>query len=652
MASKHVVAKFLTLTFGLIVPVYIAAQTPQFTIQDVGTLPDLPACNGTAISQSGNVAGYCTATFGQDLLLNNITTHVFLSSNGVLTDLNVTYPPTGAVPTAVNDSGVVVGGTLSLNIEDSTGSVSPFIYQNGAVQPFTGPLQSLLPLGINNNSQMIGTFIEIGSYSLNYFVNSKAVLDPLAGGGTLTDLAAVTNGGGAAGFGINSTGTVAGASVAQNATSITPMLWQNLTPQPLPLLTNYSQGIATAINDSGVAAGVAFDLDFETLTDLSATAHAVLFSNGSVTDLGVLQGDVSSTAIAINNSGSVVGFSSNQPPDFTLQLAGLFYPPANNYHAFLYSGGKMYNLVNQLVNGAGWQLSFAMGINNAGQIVGTGFYEGPGGAATVQRAFLLTPVPGPSITSIVGAGFSTPAVTTISPNGLFTIFGSDLASGTAGLTAGEIVNNQLPTNLGGTCVESGTTKWGLFYVSPKQINVVAGELPASGTVPVTVITGCGTANEVLSASFNAPVAATAPEFLYFLENSNGQNPIATIEPNGAYVGTPGLIAGATFAPAHVGDVLTAFGVGWGPTTSPNPPGTIASAIASLTSNYKLTLGGTPVDSVLYAGVSPTYAGLYQVDFTVPSGVSAGNQPLVLTLDEPGADPGISTSPTAYIAIGN
>jgi uncharacterized protein (TIGR03437 family) len=645
MASKHVVAKFLTLTFSLIVPRYVAAQTPQFTIQDVGTLPDLPACNGTAISQSGNVAGFCTATFGQDLLLNNITTHVFLSSNGALTDLNVTYPPTGAVPTAVNDSGVVVGGTLSLNLAASTGSVSPFIYENGALQPFTGPLQSLLPLGVNNNSQVIGTFIEIGSYSLNYFVNSKAVLDPLAGG-TLTDLAAITNGGGSAGFGINSTGVVAGASVADNATNITPMLWQNLTPQPLPLLANYSQGIATAVNDSGVAAGVAFDLDFESLIDPSATAHAVLFSNGSVTDLGVLQGDICSAASAINNSGSVVGFSSNQPPDFTLQLAGLFYPPANNYHAFLYSGGKMYNLANQLVNGTGWQLSFAMGINNAGQIVGTGFYEGPNGAATVQRAFLLTPVPGPSITSIVGAGFSTPAVNTISPNGLFTIFGSDLASGTAGLTAGEIVNNQLPTNLGGTCVESGTTKWGLFYVSPGQINVVAGELPASGTAPVTVVTSCGTANEVVSASFNVPVAATAPEFLYFLENSNGQNPIAATDATTfAYIGTPGLIPGATFTPARVGETLTAYGVGWGPTTSSIPPGTVASAIASLTSKYTLTLGGTPVD-VLYAGVSPTYAGLYQVDFTVPTGVSAGNQPLVLTVD------GVSTSPTAYIAVAN
>ncbi len=177
----------------------------------------------------------------------------------------------------------------------------------------------------------------------------------------------------------------------------------------------------------------------------------------------VLQGDYSSFAAGINNSGSVVGFSSNQPPDFTLQLAGLFYPPGSNYHAFLYTGGKMYDLSKQLVNGAGWQLSFATAINNAGQIVGTGLFEGAGGAGsgTVQRAFLLTPVPGPSITNVVGAGFSTPSVTSISPNGLFTIFGSELASAQTFLTSTDIVNNQLPTNLGGTCVESGTTKWSL-----------------------------------------------------------------------------------------------------------------------------------------------------------------------------------------------
>src|SRR5580698_6038496 len=586
----------------------VAAQTPRFTIQDLGTLPDLPSCNGTALSQSGNVAGYCTATLGQDLLLNSQATHVFLYSKGAMKDLNVTFPPTGVVATAVNDSGVVVGGALTLDLVDVSGSVSPFIYQNGAVQPASGPLESLLPLGVNNAGQMIGTSLEIGSSTLNYFVNSKALLDPLSGG-TLTQLIGPTSGGGSAAFGINSNGVVAGASVGQNATNITPTLWQNLTPQALPLLANFQQGIATAINDSGAAAGVAFTLNFEALHDTTGKSRAVLFDNGSVTDLGVLQGDVSSAASSINNSGSVVGFSTNQPPDFTLQLASLFYPPAANYHAFIYSGGKMYDLTNQLVNGTGWKLSFATQINNAGQIVGTGLFAAPG-ADTVQRAFLLTPVPGPTINSVVGAGFSTPSVTTISPNGLFTIFGTELASGTAGLTGSDIVNNQLPTNLGGTCVESGTTKLGLFYVSAGQVNALAGTLPASGTVPLTVVTNCGTTNEIATAPVNVPVAPVAPEFLYFLEASNGQNPVATIQQNGAYVGNPGLIAGANFAPAKAGDVLTAFGVGWGATTSTSPVGSVATAVASLTNPYSLTLGGAEAD-IIYAGVSPTFAGLYQ-----------------------------------------
>lgn len=414
-------------------------------------------------------------------------------------------------------------------------------------------------------------------------------------------------------------------------------------PQALPILSGYLQGIATSVNDSGVAAGIAFDVNFTLLRDPGARAHAVLFSNGSVADLGVLPNDVSSLAMSINNSGSVVGFSSGKPPDFTLHLAAFFDPPASNYHAFIYTGGKMYDLTKQLVNGAGWKLSFATQINNAGQIAGTGLFEGSDGA-TVQRAFLLTPLAGPSIGSIVGAGFSTPEVTSISPNGVFTIFGNELASTSQGL--GQIVANQLPTNLAGTCVESGATKWNLYYVSPGQINALAGQLPASGTVPVTVVTNCGTANEVTSAAMNVPVAAVAPEFLYFLENSNGDNPVAAVDATtNVYVGSPGLITGATFAPVHAADIITAYGVGWGATTSSDPIGTLASGAAKITSAYSLTLGGMPVN-VSYIGLSPDSAGLYQVNFTVPSGLAAGNQPLVLTVDR------AATSSTAYIAVSN
>jgi uncharacterized protein (TIGR03437 family) len=636
MALKPILTKLLHSFACLAAPVLLFAQGPQFTIQDLGTLPNLPACSGTALSQSGNVVGYCTGAPGENLLIAipAPTTHVFLYSKGVMTDLNVTSPTT-AFPTGVNDSGVVVGGAVAVNLLAETASAAPFIYENGSVQSGSGQIQSALPLAVNNSGQMVATSLQVAGGNFNFFVSSQAFLDPLSGG-TVTQLESPSSGGSAAAFGINSTGLVAGASVAQNAEVIKPLLWQNDTPQPLPLLSGYANALASSVNDSGVAAGVAFTIDFTKLTDTHAIGHAVLFNtNGTITDLGVLPGDVSSAASSINNSGSVVGFSSNAPPTFGVQLTAYFSSPASKYHAFIYSGGTVYNLTSQLVNGAGWQLSFATQINNAGQIVGSGLING------AQHAFLLTPVTGPSVGNIVGAAFSTPGVKNLSSNGVFTIFGSALAASAQG--DGTLVDNQLPTNLGGTCVESGGTKWNLFYVSPGQLNVLAGDVPTSGTVPVQVITNCGTSNEVASAAVNVPVGAVSPEFLYFLETSTGQNPVAAVEATtNAYVGTPGLIPGATFAPAHAGDVLTAYGVGWGPTSPAVSIGTLAAGAAQLTSSYSLTLGGKTA-AISYIGLSPDSAGLYQVNFTVPAGLS-GNQPLVLTVD------GVTTTSNAFIPI--
>lgn len=626
----------------------LRAQAPQFTIQDLGTLPNLPACNGTALSQSGIVVGYCTGSAGQNLILNTPQTDAFLYSNGTMTALGVTALTT-PIPTGVNDSSAVVGGALNLNLLAGTASASSFVYENGAVQPASGKLSSSFLFALNNAGQSVGTLIEVNTSKKSFFIEAGGFQYVLAGGAQ-TSLTA-PNGATAASFGINpKSAFIAGGASGSNASAVSPVLWQNLTPQSLPLLSSYPQGIATSVNDSGAAAGVAFSLSFTQLIDPSAVAHAVLYNNGSVTDLGVLPGDSTSMASSINNSGTVVGFSSTALPDATLHLAALLYPPSSKYHAFIYTGGKLYNLTSQVVNGSGWQLSFATQINDAGQIVGSGIFTDSDGN-TEQHAFLLTPATnGPSITSVEGAAFSTPPVTTISPNGVFTIFGSKLAAATTYLSSSDIVNDQLPPNLGGTCVESGTSKWALSFVSPGQINVVAGapaSLPITARLntPVTVVTNCGTANEVASAAVMVPETAVSPEFLYFLENSTGENPVAAIEQSGAYVGAPGLLAGATFTTAKAGDVLTAFGVGWGPTTSNAVPGTIATAAASLTSSYSLTLGGMSVQAT-YAGLSPQAAGLYQINFTVPSGVPAGNQALVLTVDS------VATSPTAYIAIGN
>jgi uncharacterized protein (TIGR03437 family) len=644
MPAKRFLFCFLVLCAGAY------AQPPQFTIQDLGTLPNLPACTASGLSQSGNVTGYCLASAVPNLLGNPIT-HGFLYSKGAMMDLGLTAQST-PVPMAVNDSGVVTGAYLS--VAGPTFTATPFvIQQDGSVTLPQGQMQDVLPFALNNAGQLAGTLLQASPGAVNLFVNNSAVLYSVSSGATtILDT-------GAAALGINSSGTVAGALFSADGTEAAPLLWQDgkrLYPEdPGGFFQQYA---ATSVNDVGGAAGLAFNINLTRPMDSLADAYAMVFNNTGLyaygAEIGGVAADGGGIATSINNSDWIVGFSTTDLPDFTLQLHAILYAPESTYGAFLYADGKVYDLNTLLTNATGWHLAYATAINNAGQIAGTGIFQGPNGVE--QHAFLLTPtaaLPGPSITGVEGAGLSVPAVTSISANGLFTIFGNYFALSPAGVLYDPAFilnnNNELPTNLSGTCVESGNTKWGLFYASPGQINALAGEVPSAGTVPVSVISNCGTPYEVASPVMNVPAAAEAPEFLYFVQNANGQDPVAAVDfTTGIDVGTPGpptSFIGATFAPVQAGDVVIAYGVGWGATTSTDPIGKLASGIARLTNPYSLTLGGIPV-TVSYAGLSPGSAGLYQINFSVPSGLTSGNLPLVLTVN------GVSSPPAAYITVTN
>jgi uncharacterized protein (TIGR03437 family) len=623
--------------FFLLLPILAFAQ-PQYTIQDLGSLPNLPSCTGTAISQAGLVTGYCNAAGGS--IVFGVDTHAFLYSKGVLTDLGAVNQP--AVPTGVNDSGVVVGGYVDINLETGI-AVSPFLYQNGAIQPFAGIPAATLPLGLTNSGQSAATQITAGGQ--NIFVSSHAFQITTAG--TSTALSP-SSGSQAVAFGISPSGAWisggSGSAVGQQLGSQTPTLWNNGTAQALPLVPNFTYASMTGVNDSGMAAGMAFTYHFPDLQDKNATGHAVLYNNGAMTDLGTLVNDACSAALGINNSGTIVGYSSGQVPDVTLMFGPLLEAASGSSHAFVYMNGTMYDLNRQLVSGAGWQLTSAIAINNAGQIVGTGLIQ------QQQHAFLLTPVvppPPPTINSVVGAGLSVPAVNSLSANGLFTIFGTGFAAAgvSQNVTPADLTNNALPTNLANTCVQGGTAKWSLIFVSATQINAVADPLSTSGNLPVSVITNCGQANETPTAAMNVTVAAVTPQFLFDVQNPSGQNEIVATEQSGAQVGPTGLVPGGVpFTPAHAGDILTAYGVGWGTTAPAAVVGSLApSGTADLTGKYTLTVGGKTA-AISYAGLAPTFAGLYQIDFTVPAGLTAGNQPIVLTVD------GVSTPVGAFLAV--
>ena len=129
----------------------------------------------------------------------------------------------------------------------------------------------------------------------------------------------------------------------------------------------------SGINASGQVVGHAYVA--------SGIYHAFLWENGVMRDLGTLGGSSGSDAYGINASGQVVGSS---------------YAAGGWAHAFLWEDGVMYDLNSLIPSGSG-VLGGAYGINDLGQIVGVG--RNP-----ASRAFLLTPIPEPSVVALVALG--------------------------------------------------------------------------------------------------------------------------------------------------------------------------------------------------------------------------------------------------------
>jgi uncharacterized protein (TIGR03437 family) len=81
--------------------------------------------------------------------------------------------------------------------------------------------------------------------------------------------------------------------------------------------------------------------------------------------------------------------------------------------------------------------------------------------------------------------------------------------------------------------------------------------------------------------------------------------------------------------AKVGDALTIYAIGLGPTTPQvisGQPAPATSPLASVTSPALVNFGAGPggiFATPLFVGLSPNYAGLYQINVVVPPGVPKG-----------------------------
>jgi uncharacterized protein (TIGR03437 family) len=215
----------------------------------------------------------------------------------------------------------------------------------------------------------------------------------------------------------------------------------------------------------------------------------------------------------------------------------------------------------------------------------------------------------PRVNGIVNAAISGAAVPfVIAPGGYITIYGTNLSNSSTDTSAASL---PLSDMLNGTQVTIGELPMPLLYASSGQINaLVPQELGPNNSYPLVVMTGTGS-----TASATVMVQELQPG-IYTADQSGSGAGIVTNALTGQ------LINAAN--PAHAFDYLSVFCTGLGPLVGPNgqlEPADGAAAPTTVTfqtiAKVSVTIGGVDAP-VLFSGLAPGFAGLYQVNIQVPA----------------------------------
>ena len=202
----------------------------------------------------------------------------------------------------------------------------------------------------------------------------------------------------------------------------------------------------------------------------------------------------------------------------------------------------------------------------------------------------------------------------LAPNTIGSVYGQNLSTTTATLTGADLsVSGELPTRLPGTDthVLMNGVEATPFYIAPGQINFLVPPNLLPGRITFVVVAE-GRAGPLLELDLQV----TAPA-LFLLD---AQDVVAT-HVDGSVV-TP-------TNPARPGAIVILYATGLGPTNPAIVPGWIPLAAASLVpeSGFQILLDGQPVPpaDVLYAGIAPYCAGLYQINLLLPAGTGLNPQ---------------------------
>ncbi len=236
------------------------------------------------------------------------------------------------------------------------------------------------------------------------------------------------------------------------------------------------------------------------------------------------------------------------------------------------------------------------------------------GTSSISGALEASPAPSVSAGGVVSAA-NFAANQPLAPGAFAAIFGSNLSPG-----LNQSAKLPLSLELGGTSVLMDGQQLPLMFASGQQINVVVPYSVSPNTTQQLIVQN----GSAISIPQQVVIATAQPAI--FTQNGSGTGAalIDVYKPDGTALPVNSAVS--------AGDVITLYCSGLGAVSPAVTAGSQAPAspLSYTVTPVTVTIGQTPA-TVLFSGLAPAFAQLYQVNVQIPTGLTSGNAILTLSM---------------------
>jgi len=191
------------------------------------------------------------------------------------------------------------------------------------------------------------------------------------------------------------------------------------------------------------------------------------------------------------------------------------------------------------------------------------------------------------------------------PNTFVSIYGVNLSDATRAISPDDIAAGSLPTVLPGTGIRVliNLIPASIYFASPGQVNALLPPSLTPGDATLQVVRdGLAGPAIVLKLTNSAPAMFQSDARIVIATHGNG--PLVT-----------------SASPAKAGETVVLYASGLGPTSPPAIANKLAQVAAQVSNvgDFRVWINGAVVDPkrVAYAGLTPGFAGLYQINLQLP-----------------------------------